>query len=138
MKNESKKMSKKRLPKVSKINTKYLIQISNNHRIEGTTETGADYAHIIEEVQSELFWRQTRQAERAHEEAQRALTLAEATNNGTARQCTKCLTRYPIEQVAQFFSKVAGKENHYRPACKACHANEAKARRALSKIEAPF
>ena len=131
-------MSKKRLPNVAKINTKYLIEITNSHRIEATTETGADYGHIIDEIQNELYERQARQAQRDLEQAQRDLEQAQRTNNGTARQCTKCLTHYPIEQVATFFSLVAGKQGKYRPACKACHAKEAKARRELNKVEVPF
>lgn len=136
-----KKITQKRLPKVSKINTKYLIQISNSYRagdrIEGTTETGADYAHIIDEIESELFHRQAMASERALLSHERQLSQSEAEQR-QARQCTKCSTFYPLNQVEAFFSKVAGKANHYRPACKACHAKEAKERRALNKIEVPF
>jgi hypothetical protein len=133
-------MSKKRLPNVSKINTKYLIQISESYRtgnsIEGTTETGADYGHLIEEIEAELFARQQRAGElkRYAEEREHADHMAQT----EGKQCTKCLTTYAPALIASSFSKVAGSELRYRPACKACHAKEARERRAINKTEVPF
>lgn len=130
-------MSARKIPNISKINTKYLEQILNTHRIEGTTETGADYGHLLEEIESELFYRQTRKAELAQLEAERALSRSEA-EKLNARLCTKCGTFYPLAEITLHFSKVSGKANHYRPACKTCHAKAAKERRELNKIEVPF
>jgi hypothetical protein len=125
---------RRKLPKLIKINTKYLAQIvATNY---STTDAGTDYGHLIDEVEQELTKRQNAQAEK---DLSKFLREQEKALQNEGKQCPQCLNIHTtIADIEANFHKVSGKPNKFRPLCKKCTTINATMNRLKRTTEIPF
>lgn len=124
----------KRVPKIAKINTKYLKQIVSTGY--ATTDNGTDYGHLMEEIEAELYARQQRESEQQTIEAHKAHKEYLAMTEG--KLCPDCLIIFKPEHIEANFHKVHRKPNKFRSICKACTVKRAIQNRQTRKSAVPF
>ena len=125
---------KRRLPNISKINTRILRQIVDR---DGTTEHNTDYGPLLDEIRQELYRRyetEDRRTQKAQEKA-----LGDHILHTQGRQCTHCHQFYPLDTIEENFYKVkttttTDTPTRYRPRCKACHVTATRRRRGRAEI----